>query len=402
MNTSDMVREIDVVEVVLALVIVGTGLVFLASSSYTETSPSPYALVGKQVTWTVISLIAFVAVLVPSYRLYWKYAYHLFVLSLVLLAAVHVPFIGLEVHGARRWIPLGFMNFQPSEFAKVAFILALAKYLTFRESYRRFWGLAAPFALTLVPMGLVLTEPDLGTSLVFAQVLFALLYVAGAKRKHLAAIVLAAVVAFPVFFAVLMGAHQKARIHGFLFPRGCPDGSSSPIASRFHDFAFGRMGEPGSVRRVHQENWHGIQSEVAIGSGRLFGRGLGEGPQTAYGRVPESDTDFIFSVVGEEAGFVGCVFVLVVYALLFAAALGVASRTREPFGRLVVVGVVSLLASQVIINTGMTVGLMPITGLPLPFFSYGGSSLLSSFVALGLVVNVGMRRLPVLADEDFK
>ena len=318
----------------------------------------------RQLVWIGLAIPAMLVTTLVPYRILRRFSMPLFGLCLVLLVAVY--FMPAR-NGAHRWIPLGVMYFQPSELAKIAFIMALAHYLMYRENYRNLTGLLAPFVLTLVPVGLILREPDLGTSLVFLPVLFAMLFAAGARPRHLLLIVTLGAAMLPALW-MGMSAEQKSRIVTLFVQQ---DSGPAPTGDGYH---------------LHQ-------SKQLLALGGIWGSSLEGEPvddRAAY-RLPAGRTDFVFCLVGERYGLVGCAVSLLMYALLFVRGLAIASATREPFGRLLAVGVVSLLATQAIINAGMTVGLMPITGMTLPLMSYGGSSLLATCVALGLLINVGMR-----------
>jgi rod shape determining protein RodA len=266
---------------------------------------------------------------------------------------------------------------------KVAVVLALARYLRFRKDQVRLTGLVRPVVLTLVPMVLVVLQPDLGTSLMLPPVLVALLFVANAQRRYLAAAVVAGFLLVPAVLAVhltlpgvserIMRDYQMRRIEGFF------------------------------IR--DEQSWSGVnyqlrQSLIALGSGGLTGKGYHEGTQNLHGYLPAKHTDFIFSVVGEELGFLGAATVVLVYGGLVLAIFRVAVRVREPFPRLVAAGIGTLFAAQGAENLGMTLGLTPITGIPLPFVSYGGSSLVTSYLAAGIVLGIAGRNVPVVASPD--
>jgi cell division protein FtsW (lipid II flippase) len=314
--------------------------------------------------WIVIGVPAMLVVTLVPYRRLRHFSYGLFAFSLVLLVVVY--FMPAR-NGAHRWIPLGLMDFQPSELAKLAYIMTLAHYLMHRKNYRTLFGLVPPFALTCVPLLLILREPDLGTSLLFLPVLFAMLFAAGAKYTHLLAVCLAGVAFSPVLW-MGMSAEQKSRVVTLFVQQ---DGGETPRGDEYH---------------LHQS-----KQMLALGGfwGSQFEGATVDDPEAFH--LPEGRTDFVFCLVGERWGFLGCFAAILIYLFLFVRGMTLASRTNEPFGRLLAVGIVALLASQVMINTGMTVGLMPITGMTLPLMSYGGSSLLYTCLALGLLLNVGMR-----------
>lgn len=330
---------------------------------------------GRQLTWILLSVPVMLAATLVSYRKLRYASYGLFAISLVLLVAVY--FLPAR-NGSHRWIPLGVMNFQPSELAKLAWIMALASYLMHRRNHRTLGGLLVPFGLTLVPLLLILREPDLGTSLVFLPVLYAMLFAAGARPRHLALVAGLGVAVLPVLWMGMSG-EQRSRVVTLFTQR---DGGPAPRGDGYHLYQSKQMLVLGGV-------WGSAAAGMLLDDPQLY-------------HLPAARTDFVFCLIGERWGVVGVSVVLAVYLLLFASGLKIAAATREPFGRLVAVGVVGLLATQMIINTGMTVGLTPITGLTLPLVSYGGSSLLASSVALGLLLNIGMRPGYEMTGEPFR
>ena len=339
----------------------------------------------KQLMFLVVGLIGFIVVQSVGYREIGRWAYPLFALMLALLALLIVarkvdmsPFI-VSRRNAYRWIVLGPINIQVSEFTKIVYILALSYYLRFRTNYRTLSGLLGPFVLTLLPMALILKEPDLGTSILLLPTMFVMLFVAGAKIKHLSLIVLLGLIAAPSFyFSPLMNPYQRERIQAL----------------------------------VHQEEtdrswrlnagYQLSQSKIALGSGRLFGQGFTEGAFFRHDLLPEEHNDFIFAVVAHQWGFAGCVFLLLCYLCIIASGLTIESLTSDPLGRLLAVGICTLICAQTLINMGMTVGLMPITGMSLPFVSMGGSGLISSYLALGLLASIARRRPVDMASKPFE
>ena len=289
--------------------------------------------------------------------------------------------------GAFNWIQLpGGMSFQPAEIVKLAFILALARYLRFRKNYRSLVGLAGPFALCAAPVVLILKQPDLGTALVFGPTLLAMLFVAGARVWHLVAACLLVVLVLPVGWLagqpdVPAFKHLPAIVKPYQRER---------VLAMFRDDETTRQGFGLQQRRAL----------TAIGSGGILGKGLGNIP--AGRSVPEGQNDMIFALVGEQFGFVGALVVIVAYCVLFAAGVEISSGTREPFGRLVAVGIVAIIAAQSFLNVAVTLKLMPVTGVTLPFISAGGSSLISSFMAAGLLLNIGQNRPVVMGDDAFE
>ena len=329
----------------------------------------------RQLIWVALAIPALIAAAWVPYRSLRPASYLLFGATIVLLLVV---FLMPAHRGARRWIPLGFFDMQPSELAKLTFILALSHYLMYRRNFRRFLGLFTPFLLTLVPLILVLKEPDLGTALLFLPMLFAMLLAAGARVRHLALIGLMGVAVTPVLW-LGMNAEQKSRVVSVL-----------------------TQVEDGPVPRG--DGYHLYQSKRMLSLGGTWGSELAGMPvddPAAY-HLPAARTDFVFCLIGERFGLIGSLLTLAIYAVLIAKGLSIAHATREPFGRLLATGIVTLLATQAIINTGMTVGLMPITGMTLPLVSYGGSSLVATAIALGLLINVAIRPGYEVTAEPFR
>ena len=355
-----------------AVTLVALGLTGIARADELNDGPD---LFSKQVTWVLMSLPVLVAALAVPYRFWKPIGYWLFAASLPLLVVV---LFMAKRGGARCWIPLGFFDLQPSELVKLTFILALAQYLMYRENHRRLTGLTAPFLITLVPLGLILIEPDLGSAMLFVPVLFAMLFAAGARPRHLLCVALLGVALSPVFW-MKMSVEQKSRVTA-LFSQ--VDGGPNPGGDR----------------------WHQHQSKLVMSLGGVWGSeasGMPLDDPDAY-RLFAAQTDFVFCMVGERWGLVGGLLTLAAYLALFAFGLKIAGATREPFGRLVAVGIVTLLATQTVINTGMTVGLLPVVGITLPLMSYGGSSLLTTAIALGLLLNVGMRPGYEMTPDPFR
>jgi rod shape determining protein RodA len=324
----------------------------------------------SQLTWYVVgTLVAFLVLMVP-YRTLLDNAYVLYFLGLALLASVFV--VGTTVNGARRWIDLGPAMVQPSEIMKIGVVLVLARYIRFRDDQKTLPGLATPFLLTAIPMALIFRQPDLGTALLFLPVLFAVLFASGARPRHLLAVAAMGVVFAPVVYFVALKDYQRERVRTFL------------------TFSPGET-DPEARRMLRQEGWQTNQSRLAVASGGLAGAGLGQGIQNRSGAVPEHQTDFIFTVLAEETGFAGVCLMTGIYGLLFVSLASIARRCRDPAGKLLVTGVITILAFQAYVNLAMTVGLGPVKGVPLPFLSYGGSTTITSFTAVALALNVGAR-----------
>ena len=360
-----------------SVVVAATALVMLglAGISRGDQLAGSGAYFTRQLVWVGLAIPALIAAAWVPYRSLRPVSYLLFGVTIVLLLLV---FLMPARGGARRWIPLGLFDMQPSELAKLTFILALSHYLMYRRNFRRFLGLFTPFLLTLVPLVLVLKEPDLGTALLFLPLLLAMLLAAGARLRHLMLIGMMGVAVTPVLW-LGMNAEQKSRVVSLL-----------------------TQVENGPVPRG--DGYHLYQSKRMLSLGGTWGSELSGMPvddPAAY-HLPASRTDFVFCLIGERFGLFGSLLTLAIYFVLVVKGLAIAHSTREPFGRLLATGIVTLLATQAIINTGMTVGLMPITGMTLPLVSYGGSSLLATAIALGLLINVAIRPGYEVTAEPFR
>jgi cell division protein FtsW (lipid II flippase) len=299
-----------------------------------------------------------------------------------------IPLPGVRpVNGACNWIKFGSVGLQPAELTKIGFVMVLARYLRFRSNYRSVAGLLPPFGLALFPLALILKQPDLGTALVFIPTLFAMLFVAGARLNHLFVIVGAGLLMAPV---VWMSGQQERPLF-----RHLPE-LVRPYQRARVNAMFAREDDPAAMKKENYQVWRAM---MALASGGPTGKGPGEIPIGQH--VPEAHNDMVFALVGEQFGFVGSAVVLGAYMVLFAAGIEIAGATREPFGRLVALGIVATLAGQTFINVMVVVRLMPVTGITLPFVSYGGSSLLASFIAAGLLLNIGQNRPIVMARDSF-
>lgn len=352
-------------------------------------------LIVKQTVFLLAGLVVCGAAAAPHFRWYMRLTPALAGVGLALLVFVLIPFVPEAIvtprNGARRWISLGFTDVQPSELAKVAFVLATALYLRHRTNHRTLFGLASPALIALVPMGLILVEPDLGTSLLFFPALFAMLLAAGARLLHLfstaalGGLFAAVIVATSLSFAAdgrypLLRPHQVERIQA--------------VADQF-------TGE--AELHIQERGFQGYKARTLIGAGGVRGHEPGRSRAfIEYSRLPEGHNDMVFAIIANRFGLIGCAAVIGLYLLWFLGALAVAGLCKDPFGRLITVGFASLILTQAAINIGMTVGILPITGMTLPFVSYGGSSLLTVFAMAGIVLNVGLRRPERLYRPSFE
>ena len=364
------VRHIDglLLLAVAGLVVSGLFMVYSAThQSLAAVALDPGTYVKRQMTFAALGLIVITLVASFDYRFLKVYAGMLYGASLLLLILVRTP-LGTTVRGSQRWFQLFGFQLTPSEVAKIALIIMLAAFLSELRRTGADLSLQDVYRATViaaVPGLLVFLQPDLGTSIVMVAILIGVLVVAGARARHLGILALTAVVLiFGAFQMGLVKEYQIDRLTSFLDP------ANDPLRTGYNR----------------------TQAEIAIVSGGLTGLGYLKGTQTNLDFVPEQHTDFIFTVVGEEFGFVGAIGMLAMFALLLWRAFRTASLSKDPFGTYLAAGIATMFAVQVFVNIGMTVGIMPITGIPLPLVSYGGSSLLTNCVAVGLLLNVHMRR----------
>lgn len=359
-----MNKDVKIIFTVLSILIM-TGIVMIYSSSavyaYGMHDDSMY-FVKKHLAYLALGIIAAVACMALPIGRIEASARWIMLFSIILLIAVLIPGVGTQAGGARRWMRFLGFGFQPSELAKIALVIYLAD-LTSRKRYLMQdirHGFFSPMAVTGLVAGLVLIEPDMGTSVSVLVIGFGILYVAGTKIKHLASIAAGMV---PVLsLAVLYKPYRVKRMLTFFNPWSDPAGSGFQL----------------------------IQSFIALGSGGAFGVGLGQSKQKLF-YLPESHTDFIFSIIGEELGFLGAALVLMLFAVLIWFLLKVSYKIKEVFASRVVFGISIMIAFEVIVNIGVSIGMLPTKGLPLPFISYGGSSLVSHMAAMGLIFNMARR-----------
>jgi len=339
------------------------GLVITYSTSYEDLAAGdPIQFIVRGAIFTALGIVTMLAVAYFDYAWFGTFAPVFYLLTIGLLALVLV--IGHNVLGGQRWITVAGQKFQVSEFAKIFMIVVLAKYFADRQGRMGSPLVLGGALLLLAPaFALVYRQPDLGTSLVFVGIFFGMAYLAGARPWQLASLVAAGLAGFPLIWGILQG-YQKARLTAFLDPYADPQGAG----------------------------WNIIQSLIAIGSGQATGKGLTAGTQSPLGYLPIAESDFVFAGLAEDLGFVGAVILFALFAVLLIATLRIGFRARDPFGTFVAAGVFSMLAFQLVVNVGMAMSLMPVTGIPLPFISHGGSSLLSICMALGLLQSISMRR----------
>ena len=367
-NERRPIRHLDPVLLVTSMLlsVVGLFLVYSATNRSLRTLHlDPGQFVKKQFTALVLGFVLLVVVAAFDYRFYKVYAGFIYGAGVVALVLVQTP-LGASPSGAQRWFTFGGFQLTPSEFAKIALALMLGAVLSeLRTAEPTLTDVLRVTMIAAVPMGLVFIQPDIGTTIVLVAILVGVLVVAGTLPRHLGTLALASIV-------LIFGAFQMGIIKDYQL-------------ERLVAFGDRKMDLQGS-------NYNRTQAEIAIGSGGLAGQGFLNGRLTNLDFVPEQHTDFIFTVAGEEFGFLGSVFILILFAILMWRAIRIAYLSKDAFGTYVAAGLGAMFAIQMFVNVGMVIGIMPITGIPLPFVSYGGSSMLANFIAVGLLLNIHMRR----------
>ncbi len=353
-------RQFDWTLLVCMMSLVGLGILMIYSATYQGDHAELYI---RQFQYFVVAMVLFLIVLQVDYHFLTDGAVVFYIFSILLLIAV--LFFGKRISGAKSWFALGYFNLQPSEIAKITSILFLARYLSVEQRTQltlKDLGMAG--VIMGIPMLLVILQPDIGTAMTFLPPLILLLFLAGMRFKWMLLAVISGLATLPVAWHFLK-AYQKSRILTFIDPSKDPLGAGYQI----------------------------IQSKIAIGSGQIWGKGLLSKETQAYlDFIPEKQTDFIFSILAEDFGFIGVLIALGLYFLLISRLLNAATQARDRVGTFVVMGIMAVFFFHVVVNIGMVIGLMPISGLPLPLMSYGGSSLLSTIAGLAIVMNIRMRR----------
>ena len=394
---------------VLALIAIGIAAIYAvgnpADTSSTANNDEIANSWKKQLVFAGIGLVGFILANLVNYRWfgaasYWIYAFVLLLLTVVLAGKyINLPFVPM-INGTHRWIRFhtALPRIQPSEFCKLAYVLALAWYLRYRSNYRNFTVLIGPFGLTLLPVVLILLEPDLGTAMLIMPVFFILLAVAGAKPKHLLIIVLMALLVSP-FLWRKMRPYQRMRISSVLMQHKWVQEK----AEKYPIIGTVLLGRKFSTKQWEDDwGYHLIRSKYAVASGGVKGQGYRRGPFVKYNFLPARHNDFIFAAIAHQWGFWGALGLLSLYVIIIACGLKIAGNNTDPFARLLATGITAVFAVEVIVNVGMTLGLMPITGLTLPLVSYGGSSLLVSITAIGLLNNAGRHRPFSVSPKSFE
>jgi rod shape determining protein RodA len=333
---------------------------------------SPTYYVKKQILFMVAGVVVMAVVAAIDYRRFRDWAPVIYGLSVLMLVAVYV--VGHKSRGAQAWFQIGSYQLEPSEFVKIGMIIALASYCAAAKGHIKARALLVVLTLSVIPFVLIYKQPDLGTALVLAAVLVAVLLIGGASGRTLALLgVIAVLLAVGAVHFGVLKSYQEARLSSFIESPNQPNAALLSTAAGANEYNL-------------------AESKITIGDGGAFGKGIGKGPQTNLAFVPEQQTDFIFSAVGEQLGFVGSGLQLLLIAIIIWRTWRAATLSRDLVGTLICVGVLAMLTFQVFENIGMTMGIMPVAGIPLPLMSYGGSAVIATFAGIGLVLNVRMRR----------
>ncbi|MEZ0536097.1 rod shape-determining protein RodA [Caldicellulosiruptoraceae bacterium PP1] len=345
--------KIDIVMFILMIILIFIGFLLIASASnLLETGQ--YKLLFTQFMWFCIGLIVFFVFYLVDYKIIINFyiIFYIFVIGMLL----YVDFKGVNILGGQRWIKLGPFSFQPSEISKLLMVIFIAKYVSNTNDINKITNLLKVLLLSGIPILLVFKQPDLGTASVFIASLIIIIFVAGLDLKYIFYSLIFAIIMIPISWKYILFPHQKDRILILLNPYKDPLGKGYQV----------------------------LQSITAIGSGKLFGKGLFLGIKN----IPVKETDFIFGIAGEEFGFIGCIIIIILFTLLILRIVNLAMKLKDKEGYFIVIGIATMFSFQVFVNIAMTIGLMPVTGIPLPFISYGGSSLLTCMASLGLVQNI--------------
>ena len=359
----NILKKIDWSILISSVILLLIGMIALFSATKNANNDEFY----KQIIWVCVSLAVMVITVVVDYKTIARFSWVLYGIIIASLVAV---LFTTPVNGATRWFNIGgIFTFQPSEFAKIIFVVFFAYVIVQlqkkdKSEINKFWKLLVCLVVTAVPMVLIMIQPDTGTAVPFVILFIVMLFVAVIKKKYIFISLLIIIIALPLMYMFVLPEHAKSRIDIYLDPYKDPRGAGYNI----------------------------IQSKLAIGSGEMFGMGLLKGNQTQLGYLYPKTTDFIYAVIGEEMGFVVAVSIIILYVFLILRAIKVAKNARDDLGSYIAIGIAGLFIFHVVQNIGMTMGLLPITGVPLLFISYGGSSLITSFILIGLLLNISARR----------
>lgn len=430
MRLRDISVRFDFYLFLVMVLLIAIGCLMIYSAVYGSPWKTPFY--ARQGVYALLGMGVIIVVMGINYHLFNQYGKWIYLFSLLLL--VVVLFFGKSVRGARSWIPMGNFTFQPAEFAKLGLIIVLAQYLTnYPEGVKRISGLIIPFLLTLAPVALIILQPDPGSALVFLAIFLAMLYLGGARIIYLVSFISMGILALGIPLLLALDPRNKTFLprifsnlsstFGLIIIVVGVIGLISYILSRLkfrvgvNHFLFSSLVFCGGIvlsyplrlfLKEYQKmrlvsfikpsidplgaGYHIIQSQISIGSGGFLGKGLLAGTQGKLGFLPAQHTDFIFSLLSEEMGFLGAAFLILLFSILLLRGIRIASLARNRFGSLLAGGIIALFVFQITVNLGMNMGIMPITGLPLPFVSYGGSALITFMAGVGILLNIYSRR----------
>ncbi len=435
MMKRDAIYKTDYLLVIAVALLAVIGILMIYSSGFDPIDKVNSGLYKKQLLWFIFGFLLLTAVTFINYQLLGDYSLHIYGICIALL--LFTIFFGRPVRNTRAWLNLGFFSIQPSEFMKLGLVIVLGKYLELRErDISNFKELLIPTLITLVPVTIIYYQPDFGTAITFIPILFIMLFVGGADISHLVSIVLIAAIALivPMFitYREWVGVEGSNFVLDFfkdtnmLFAVSGAILIISIISYIIHKIRvkkiLRRIYIPGTVisfgllfsvfiqkyfhnyqkKRIlvflnpdldpHASGYNIIQSKIAIGSGGFIGKGFLKGTQSQLGFLPEKSSDFIFSVVAEEMGFIGAIIVIALLAIIIFRGIQISFEAKDKFGALLASGITSIFFFHAVINIGMVIGIMPVTGIPLSFISYGGSNLIMSMIAVGILINIRMRK----------
>ena len=355
------IKKLDITLFIAVIILISLGLITIFSTSYSSVG-TDFLNFKKQFIFSIVGIILMTSISFLDYRALKNYTGLLYIIACLVLIAV--LFFGISIRGTKGWFDLGLFNFQPSEFVKIITIIVMAKYLSKTINYLNDLKKVVVSGMYIsLPVILILFQPDFGSALVLFFIWFSMLFVSGINKKYMALILLFGLMLFAGSWNYVLEDYQKDRIITFVNPQ------SDPLDSGYNV----------------------IQSTIAVGSGNIWGKGLGHGSQSQLNFLPEKHTDFIFAVIAEEMGLIGVVFVLGLFGIIFHRIFKIVSETQDNFGKLIVLGASFMIMFHMVVNIGMNMGIMPVTGIPLPFISYGGSSLVSFLIMIGIVQSVYMK-----------
>lgn len=373
--------NIDLSFVGAVLLLLATSLFVLSTASYNLVKGQPYYYVELQAMWIISGIVLVIMVNQIDYQELQKFSGYIYGFNILLLLAVFI--FGSEAKGATRWIPItSSFSIQPSEFAKIFMILSFSDFLAKRQGkLNRFRDFIAPFLYVLVPMLLIFKQPDLGTSLVFMAIFIGMMLIAGANIRKFCGLLLTGVTAV----GIALWLHFSTNLPSWLkFAEGLPLPMKDYQLKRLTVFMNPALDSAGDGYNILQSMW-------ALGSGGFWGKGYRQGTQGQLSFLPEHHTDFIFAVFSEEFGFIGVITLLFFFLIFLLRGINIAMHARELYGVLIASGIITMISFHILVNAGMNSGIMPVTGIPLPFISYGGSAMWANMISIGLLLNINLR-----------